>query len=488
VAAPERTAPGFSEAEIRAVFAGLMLAMLLAALDQNIVAVALPRIGVDLRGLGLLAWVVSAYLIASAVATPVFGKLGDLVGRRAALSAAIAFFLAGAVTCALAPNMFALIAGRAVQGIGGGAVIAVAQAAIADVVSPRERGRYQIYFSSVHVVASMAGPLIGGILTQYLSWHWIFWLNLPLGLLALTISRKTLARLAPPASVTRIDYAGALLLTVGLVALLVAVTRVGMGVSVLALSQCWLYAAAAVLLAAFVWQECHAAEPLVPLSLFAIPTVRLSCFILFVGYMQLVALAVLIPMRMQMVHGVPAGQAALRLVPLTLAGPVGAYLAGRIMQRTGATRLLQVWGAGIVAGGLLALGFAGSLHAGMELVVLALVGTGIGLQFPTSLVAIQNAVPSRHVGVATATAAFSRSLGAAIGIAVLGAMLVSLLGNGAGNGIHALRELIAASRPAPELLARATGAFGTIFRASAVVAGLSLFATLCLPNVPLRDR
>ena len=478
------TAPVLTgEAGIRAVFAGLMLAMLLAALDQNIVAVALPSIGADLQGFDMLAWVVSAYLIASAVATPVFGKLGDLVGRRTALSAAIVIFVLGAVACALATDMLSLIAARALQGVGGGAVIAVAQAAVADVVSPHERGRYQIYFSSVHMVASVAGPVVGGLLTEYLSWHWIFWLSVPLGLLALVISRRALARIAPSASVggARIDVIGALLLPPGLVALLVAVTRVGMGVALFAPLQLGLYLAAVMLLGVFVWWELRAPEPLVPLSLFAIPTVRLSCFILFVGYMQLVAMTVLVPLRSQMVQGAPADQAALRLLPLTLAGPLGAYLAGRIMLRTARTRSMQAGGAGLVMAAMGGLGFA---HGHLELALLALAGFGIGMQFPTSLVAIQNAVPSRHIGIATATAAFSRSLGAAIGLAVLGAVLVALLGEQGGGG--ALRRL--AGAPAPQLLASARAAFDTVFLISAAIAGSSFIASLLLPQARLREE
>jgi EmrB/QacA subfamily drug resistance transporter len=475
-----------SEGEIRAVFVGLLLAMLLAALDQNIVAVALPRIGADLHGMEMLAWVVSSYLIGSTVSTPLFGKLGDLAGRRKALSAAIVFFILGAVGCALAPSMPLLVAFRALQGVGGGAVIAVAQAAIADVVSPRERGRYQIYFSGVHVVASVAGPVVGGLLTEHLSWHWIFWLNLPLGLLALLVSRRALGRIPVPAGRVVVDYAGALLLSAGLVVLLTGITRIGMGVPPLDPSQLVACAAAAVLLCAFVWQERRTAEPLVPLALFALPTVRLSCFILFVAYMQLIALTVLVPMRSQMLLGAAAGEAALGLVPLTLGGPAGAYLAGRIMLRTGSTRPLQIWGAGVAAAGVLALGLPWLPAAGQPL-VLAFIGIGIGLQFPTSLVAIQNAVPSRHVGIATATAVFSRSLGAAVGIAVLSTTLLLSLGREGRSGAVLMRELVAQAGGDPSMLALATTAFDNTFLVSAAIASASFCASLFLPHSALRS-
>jgi EmrB/QacA subfamily drug resistance transporter len=481
-------ASNLSEAEIRAVFAGLLLAMLLAALDQNIVAVALPSIGADLRGMDVLAWVVSSYLIGSAVATPLFGKLGDLAGRRKALSGAIAIFVLGAALCALAPSIWSLVAARALQGIGGGAVIAVAQAAIADVVAPRERGRYQIYFSGVHVVASVAGPVVGGLLTEHLSWHWIFWLNLPLGLLALLVARKTLARVPVPQGRVQVDLAGALLLTSALVALLVGITRVGMGVPLFAPLQVAAYIAALVLLGAFIRQERRAPDPLVPLSLFAHPTIRLSLFILFVGYLQLIALTVLVPMRSQMLFGAAAGSAALGLIPLTLGGPAGAWLAGRIMLRTGATRLLQTWGAGLVAAGVLALGLPHPQLPWFELLLLGVTGIGIGLQFPTSLVAIQNAAPPHQVGVATATAAFARSLGAAVGIAVLSSILLLSLGVQGGSGAAVLRELAAPGASDPALRAAADAAFSHTFRASAAIAACSFIASLFLPNLLLRAK
>lgn len=473
------------EVRIHAVLAGLMLAMLLAALDQNIVAVALPRIGADLRGFDLLAWVVSAYLIASAVATPLFGKLGDVFGRRQALSAAIVLFMLGAIGCALAPTMPTLVAARALQGAGGGAIIALVQAAIADVVPPRERGRYQIYFSTVHIVASVAGPVAGGLLTQHLSWHWIFWLDVPLGLLALLAARRSLAPRAAAALPVRIDYAGALLLTGGLLALLIGVTRIGMGAALTAPEQLALYGSALLLLGLFVWWEGRAPEPLVPLTLFALPTVRLSCYILFVCYMQLVAIGVLAPLRSQVALGAAVDEAALRLLPLSLAGPVGAWLAGRRMLRSGRTRGLQIGGAALVAAGLACFAYA---PAPLELALLGLIGLGIGMQMPTSLVAIQSAVSAHQVGIATASAAFCRSLGAAIGMAVLGALLVWLLGDSGSSGAGAMRQLAMASAPDPALLARAHGAFHWVFLASALIATTGLVAALRLPPIHLHAQ
>jgi MFS family permease len=234
-------------------------------------------------------------------------------------------------------------------------------------------------------------------------------------------------------------------------------------------------------------QEGRAPEPLVPLYLFAIPTVRLSCFILFVGYMQLIALSVLVPMRSQMLFNAAAGASALGLVPLTFGGPLGAYLAGRVMLRSGATRLLQVAGAGTVAAGVLALGLTRTLPAA-EPLLLGLIGIGIGLQFPTSLVAIQNAVPSRHVGVATATAVFARSLGAAVGIAVLSTTLLVCLGRSGGSGAAMMRALVASGATDAATLAAAGAAFDTTFLVSAAIAASSFIVSLFLPHSALRSH
>lgn len=317
-ASPAAGHPAFTPSEVRSVIAGLMLVILMGALDQTIVAVALPRMSADLQGFDLLAWVVSGYLVAAAVATPLYGKLGDLYGRRKTLMFAIGLFLAASVGCALSVSMPMLIAMRILQGVGGGGLFAITQAAIADIVVPRERGRYQGYFSATYAIASVSGPLLGGLLTHYLSWRWVFWINLPLGAIAIQISRHTLARLPVPNIRRQVDYAGALLLTAGLTPLLIGITRVGQGVSWVASDNLILFGLAAVAIAVFVWQEKRAKEPVLPLELFRIATMTVCCLMLFIAFSQVVSLSVLIPLRLQLVTGMRADGAALHLLPLTL--------------------------------------------------------------------------------------------------------------------------------------------------------------------------
>lgn len=489
-----------SHAEIRSIITGLMLAILLGALEQTIVSVALPKMSAELKGFELLSWVVSGYLVAMAVATPIYGKLGDLFGRRATLSFAIGLFLLASVACALAQSMPMLVAARILQGLGGGGLISVAQAIIADVVAPRERGRYQAYISGVYAVASVSGPVVGGMLTEYLSWRWIFWINLPLGIAALAISRRALAGLSSPKVKRPVDYIGAILLTAGLTSLLIGVTRVGQGVSWLAAQNLQLFGLAIVLLAAFLWQEKRAIEPIMPLELFRTPTLAISCAVLFVAFFQLISLSVLIPLRLQMVTGAGADAAAFQLVALSLAVPFGAYLGGRMMARSGRFKPLQLTGSVMVPAGVLGLALIDPGFVWPSMLCMVTVGIGIGLQLPTSLISAQNAVPVRHIGIATATTAFFRSLGASIGIAILTAILLATLRENApamaaslagGEFMHdmvggALASMDGAARA--QLTATVLDTFQKIFLIGAAVALISIALTMWNSDETLRGH
>jgi EmrB/QacA subfamily drug resistance transporter len=482
--------------EIRSVIIGLMLAILLGALDSTIVSVALPRMASDLQGFSLLAWVVSGYLVASTVVTPIYGRLGDLFGRRVMLSAAIVIFLLSSGACAMATSMPMLVAARVLQGLGGGGLISTSQAIIADVVALRERGRYQGYISGVFAISSVMGPVVGGFLTHYLSWRWCFWINLPLGVAAFLASRRALVRLPVPGVKRRIDYAGALLLCAGLTALLLSITRIGQGVSLSDQTNLTLFGAAVLILIGFVFFERRVLEPIVPLDLFRIGTVAIGCAILFIGFFNLVSMSVLVPLRFQLVSHASADQAALRLVPLSLGVPIGAFIAGRLMTKFGRYRPIQLVGTAVVPLTLVAIAELDPSQVFATGLVMALAGLGVGIQFPTSLVAVQNAVPQSSIGIVTAATAFFRSLGGAIGIAVLSTVLFATLETSSlgshlagGDMVHALLAASGASSDSAASMHRlAEHAFTRIFLVGACVAVVSFLLTLRLPDVTLRSR
>ena len=495
----------FSHAERRNIILGLMLAILLGGLDQTIVAVALPRMATELNGFSLIAWVVSGYLVASTVVTPIYGKLGDLFGRRLLLSVAIVVFLVASIACAFAHTMPELIVARVVQGLGGGGLISISQTIIADVVPLRERGRYQGYISGVFAVASVAGPVVGGLLTHYLSWRWIFWINLPLGAAAFLVSRHSLRHLPVAGIRRRIDYVGAMLLVVGVTALLIPITRIGQGVAWDDGHNVGLFALAIVVLALCLWHETRTAEPIIPINLFRIPIVASCCGILFLCFFQLVSLASLSPLRFQMVAAVTADAAAWRLLPLTFMIPLGAFVSGRLMLATARTRPQQVIGTACVPLGLLGLAFVSPVHSIVTGVLMAVVGLAIGVIMPSSLVAVQNAVPRSQLGVATAGTAFSRSLGGAIGVALLSAILLasmrapegtattpsaptaaatsaSTTATGPAPGSEIASHLSALSGATP---AEAEAAFKKLFIIAAAISALAFLLALRVPETRL---
>jgi len=473
----------FTHAERRNIVVGLMLAILLGGLDQTIVAVALPKMAVDLDGFSLIAWVVSGYLVASTVVTPIYGKLGDLFGRRMLLSVAIVVFLLASILCALVHTMPELIVARVLQGLGGGGLISISQTIIADVVPLRERGRYQGYISGVFAVASVAGPVVGGLLTHYLSWRWIFWINLPLGLGAFLVSRRALKNLIVARVRRRIDYIGAALLVIGLTALLIPITRIGQGVAWNDLPNVALFVVALVILAICFVHENRTPEPIIPINLFRIPLVALCCAILFLCYVQLVSIASLSPLRFQMVAGVTADTAAWRLLPLTFMIPLGAFISGRLMLKTGRTRPQQVVGTACVPFGLLGLAFVSPVHPVATGLLMMVVGLSIGVVMPSSLVAVQNAVPRSQLGVATAGTAFSRTLGGAIGVALLSAILLASMHTGdASNATGNVDEAPRLSALSTTTPAEANAAFEKLFIIAAAISVIAFLLALRVPD------
>lgn len=486
-AAPRIAAPAaFTHAQIMRVLAGVLLCILLAAIDQTVVVPAVPAIAADLNGYGHLSWIVSAYLLTSTAATPIYGKLSDLYGRRALLLPAIALFVAASVLCAVAQSLSQLIAARALQGLGGAGLMAMAQSAIADVVSPRERGKYQGYMAATWGLASVAGPILGGWVTDQFSWRWIFWMNLPIGLAAMLMSARALRILPVRRIEGRIDYPGAILLAAAITASLLLMTWGGsvydwVSAPILGLAVCIV-----ALLACLVWRERLAADPLLPPRLFTH-----SVFVRGVSVAALAAAAMfaaifLLPLYFQLIRGVSAAGSGTLIVPFLGLNVCGAFASGQIARYLGRARNVVIGGLVMTLVGFLILtrlqSDSSHLFTGM---VMAFVGFGLGACMPTTLMIVQNAADRRDVGAATAGLLFIRSMGGAFGITLAGAILVgrfsaSMATHGVAQhlDLSALRGHGDGSAPLPTAahdLAQATllGAFHAAFLGAA---GLALVA------------
>ncbi|MDH4559923.1 MDR family MFS transporter [Pseudomonas sp. BN411] len=456
--------------ELRRLLPGLMLGLFMAALDQTIVAAALPTIARQLAGAELLAWVVSGYLLAMTVATPLFGKLSDQLGRRPMLAAALLLFVVASVLCALSRDLSELVAARLLQGIGAGGLMATTQALVGDLVEPAERGRYQGWFSSMFALASLAGPLLGGYLSTTLSWHWVFWLNLPLGVLTYLMARPALARLAQKRRDSRIDYLGAALLSVALASLLWLIGRVGHASDPLEARNLAALGLCVVTLPLFVASQKRAGDPLIPLPLLGIATARGGWMMLLFASFQAVGLAVLIPLH---ASGEGLAGSTAQLTAIAFGAPVGAYLGGRLSAHWGRYKRLLVTGSTLLPLALLAWAWL-PLSAAGHLLVLLLCGAALGMQFPTSLVAVQSAVPAEHLGVATGLCGLARGLGGAVGVAVLSSLYWLL----SPEAPSAALELAGG--------ALASEAFRQLLMLDALVALAPLLVALRLEDLPLR--
>jgi EmrB/QacA subfamily drug resistance transporter len=420
------SARGRSGPSVRLVFSGLLLVMLVAALDSTIVSTALPTIAGDLGGLQHISWVATAYLLGQTVVTPLYGKIGDLFGRKRVLQGALVLFLIGSALCGAAQSMTALIAFRAIQGLGGGGLMVLSQAAIGDVVPPAERGRYSGFFGAIFGVATVIGPLLGGFLTTNLSWRWIFYVNLPVGIVAIAVLAVTLP--SGTRSKRSIDYAGTALLGGSLTALILATSLggnaydwgsgfiIGMGI------------AAVALLAAFVFVERRTSEPVLPPSLFRNNVIVTTGAVgLIVGFALLGSVTYL-PTFLQVVNGVSPTASGLQLLPLMGGLLVMSIITGQIVTRTGRYKAFPIIGTAVMALGLYLLSTMDEhTSRSSQILFMLVLGIGLGLVMQVLVLAAQNTVSYEQLGVATSSATLFRLIGSALGTAVLGAVFSNRL-------------------------------------------------------------
>ncbi|MET7679704.1 MFS transporter [Streptomyces sp. NPDC005423] len=406
----------------------LLLGLLLAALDQTIVSTALPTIVSDLGGLEHLSWVVTAYLLASTAATPLWGKLGDQYGRKRLFQTAIVIFLIGSALCGMARNMPELIGFRALQGLGGGGLIVLSMAIVGDVVSPRERGRYQGLFGAVFGATSVLGPLLGGLFTEHLSWRWVFYINLPVGVVALAVIATALHIPRKSARHT-IDYLGTFLIAAVATCLVLVASMGGttwgwgspriIGLAVLGV----------VLAVVFVLVERRAAEPVLPLRLFGVRTFALAAVISFIVGFAMFGAMTYLPTFLQVVQGVSPTMSGVHMLPMVFGMLLSSTTSGQIVSRTGRWKVFPIAGTGVTALGLLLLHRLDVNSSTAEMSVYFFVfGLGLGLVMQVLVLIVQNAVPYEDLGVATSGATFFRSIGASFGVAIFGTVFASRLG------------------------------------------------------------
>ncbi|MDH4365005.1 MAG: MFS transporter [Acidimicrobiia bacterium] len=402
---------------------GLMVGMFIAAIDQTIVATALPAIVTDLGGLKYLSWVIVGYLLTSTASTPLWGKIGDLYGRRRMFQLAVVIFLIGSLMCGLAPSMLPLIIGRLVQGIGGGGLYALCFGIVGDLVPPRQRGRYIGYFAGMFATAGVIGPLVGGLITDSIGWRWIFTINLPIGIASLAVTAVTL-HLPSTRREARLDLVGATVLVAGVICLILASVWGGDTYAWASAQIIGLGAAALVLLALFLVWENQVAEPILPLRLFGNKVVATLFALSFLMGPVFYAASAFIPLFMQGVKGFTATESGLMLAPNAAGMSIAAIITGRLTTRTGKYKHWVVIGTGVLIADVVLLARLDALWSTWHIAVLmVLIGLALGMVLPVLSTASQNAVELSDLGVVTAAVTFFRTLGGTFGIAVFGAVL-----------------------------------------------------------------
>jgi EmrB/QacA subfamily drug resistance transporter len=485
-----------SPERVRLIFGALMLVLLLASLDQTIVSTALPTIVGDLGGLSKLSWVVTAYLLTATVVGPLYGKLGDLYGRKIVLQTAIVIFLVGSALCGLSQNMTELIVFRGVQGLGGGGLLVVTVAVVGDVVPPRERGRYQGFFGAVFAVSTVLGPLLGGWFVDHLSWRWIFYINLPIGAIAFGVIGAVFHSQARHVR-DRIDFLGAGLLAAGLAAV---VLYTSLGGTTYAWGSPWmvvLLVAGILALVAFVYVEKHAAEPILPLELFRSRAFTVSSTVGFIVGLALFGAITYVPLYLQIVKGHDPTSSGLLMTPMMAGLLVTSIASGQVITRTGRYKLFPIVGTALAAVGLALLSRlevdTSTLVAALYLVVL---GLGLGMVLQVLVLVAQNSVPYELLGVATSGSTLFRQVGGSIGVAMFGAIFANRLAVDVaaafppGAGIPTESNPTAIRNLPPVVHDLYVGAVATalhpVFLTAAAIATVAFLLTWLLPEVPLR--
>jgi EmrB/QacA subfamily drug resistance transporter len=468
--------------EVRSIFYGLTLAMFLSALNQTIVATALPTIGREFGNLDNLSWVIISYLLASTVVAPLYGKLSDIHGRRSMMLVSIGLFMAGSAASAAARDMTTLILARTLQGIGGGGIVPLTQTVIADMVSPRERGRYQAYIGAAWVSAGTLGPAFGGIIAEHLHWSLIFWLNVPLGLVAALLTHRAMKRLPRHDRAHQLDIMGAALLVAASTLLLIALTSGGTRVPWLSPTILILVASSLALTIILVWWLRHTPEPFLPVNVMRNPIMRAGTAATSWTLGAVIGLTVFMPLYFQIVHDLSVSEAGFALIPITVMTTPGSMLSGRSMMYLRHYKYCSIIGASIAILSLFTLVLWPAMPLYGVMIVLILTGFGAGTVYPVATVAIQNAVPAQHVGTATGTMNFFRALASTLAVAIMGAILLGHLGATLQRGGVGIEVLTQAAGGAFNL----AGVFRWVFAAADVFLALALAGILLLEERPLR--